>query len=57
VLAAIDDGTLALDRVRSWRKFQRELEAVAARTDHRLHAARKKRWKELAAHTRQRSRR
>jgi len=57
VLAAIDAGSLALDRVRSWRKFQRELESVAARTDHRLQAARKKRWKELAAHTRRHSRR
>jgi ribosome biogenesis GTPase len=57
VQAAVDDGTLTLDRLRSWRKLQRELEAIAARTDHRLHAARKKRWKELAAHTRQRSRR
>jgi len=57
VLAAVDNGTLALDRLRSWRKFQRELEAIAARTDHRLRAARKKRWKELAAHTRHNSRR
>ena len=57
VQAAVDDGTLALDRLRSWRKVQRELEAIAARTDHRLRAARKKRWKELAAHTRHSSRR
>jgi len=57
VQAAVDDGTLALDRLRSWRKLQRELEAIAARTDHRLRAARKKRWKELAAHTRHSSRR
>jgi ribosome biogenesis GTPase / thiamine phosphate phosphatase len=57
VQAAVDDGTLALDRLRSWRKLQRELEAIAARTDHRLRAARKKRWKELAAHTRHTSRR
>jgi ribosome biogenesis GTPase len=57
VQAAVDDGTLALDRLRSWRKLQRELEAIAARTDHRLRAARKKRWKELAAHTRHASRR
>jgi len=57
VLGAIDNGTLTLDRVRSWRKFQRELEAIAARTDSRLRAARKKRWKELAAHTRHHSRR
>jgi ribosome biogenesis GTPase len=54
VLAAVDDGTLALDRLRSWRKLQRELEAIAARTDHRLRLARKKRWKEIAAHVKQR---
>jgi ribosome biogenesis GTPase len=56
VLAAVDDGTLALDRLRSWRKLQRELESIAARTDHRLRIARKKRWKEIAAHARQRPR-
>jgi ribosome biogenesis GTPase / thiamine phosphate phosphatase len=53
---AIDAGTLALDRLRSWRKLQRELEAIAARTDRRLRAARKKRWKQIAAHARQRPR-
>jgi ribosome biogenesis GTPase len=56
VLAAVDDGTLALDRLRSWRKLQRELESIAARTDRRLRAARKKRWKQIAAHARQRPR-
>jgi ribosome biogenesis GTPase / thiamine phosphate phosphatase len=56
VLDAIENGTLELDRLRSWRKFQRELEAVAARTDYRLRMARKKRWKEIAAHARQRPR-
>ena len=56
VLAAVDEGRLELGRLRSWRKFQRELEAVAARTDHRLRVARKKRWKEIAAHARQRPR-
>jgi ribosome biogenesis GTPase len=56
VLAAVDDGRLELDRLRSWRKFQRELEAIAARTDRRLRLARKKRWKEIAAHARQRPR-
>jgi ribosome biogenesis GTPase len=56
VLAAVDEGRLELDRLRSWHKFQRELEAVAARTDHRLRVARKKRWKEIAAHARQRPR-
>jgi ribosome biogenesis GTPase len=56
VLAAVDDGSLELDRLRSWRKFQRELESIAARTDRRLRAARKKRWKQIAAHARQRPR-
>ncbi len=56
VHAAIDGGTLALERLRSWRKLQRELELIAARTDRRLRAARKKRWKQLAAHARQRPR-
>jgi ribosome biogenesis GTPase / thiamine phosphate phosphatase len=56
VLGAVDDGTLALDRLRSWRKFQRELESIAARTDRRLRAARKKRWKAIAQHAKQRPR-
>jgi ribosome biogenesis GTPase len=56
VQAAVDDGTLSVDRLRSWRKLQRELEAIAARTDRRLRAARKKRWKQIAAHARQRPR-
>ena len=56
VLRAVDDGTLELDRLRSWRKLQRELEAIAARTDTRLRLARKKRWKQYAAVARQRSR-
>ncbi len=45
VLAAVDDGRLELDRLRSWRKLLRELEAIEARSDKRLHAERKRRWK------------
>jgi ribosome biogenesis GTPase len=56
VLAAIDDGSLELDRLRSWRKLQRELESIAARTDRRLRVARKQRWKKHAAIARQKSR-
>jgi ribosome biogenesis GTPase / thiamine phosphate phosphatase len=55
VLRAVDEGTLELDRLRSWRKLQRELESIAARTDKRLRAARKKRWKQVTAAVRQRS--
>jgi ribosome biogenesis GTPase len=57
VQAAVDNGALELDRLRSWRKLQRELEAIAARTDTRLRIARKKRWKQMASVTRQKSRR
>ncbi len=56
VLAAVDNGALELDRLRSWRKLQRQLEAIAARTDRRLSIARKKRWKQIASVARQRSR-
>jgi ribosome biogenesis GTPase / thiamine phosphate phosphatase len=49
VLAAVDEGELELDRLRSWRKLHRELEAIAARSDRRLREARKRRWKQ---HTR-----
>jgi ribosome biogenesis GTPase / thiamine phosphate phosphatase len=48
VLAAVDDGSLELDRLRSWRKLQRELEAIAARSDKRLAAERKRRWRQRA---------
>ena len=48
VLAAVDNGVLELDRLRSWRKLQRELASIAARADKRLHAERKRRWKQQA---------
>jgi ribosome biogenesis GTPase len=48
VLAAVDNGVLELDRLRSWRKLQRELASIAARTDKRLRAERKRRWKQHA---------
>jgi ribosome biogenesis GTPase / thiamine phosphate phosphatase len=56
VLAAVDEGQLELDRLRSWRKLQRELESIAARTDHRLRIARKQRWKQITQQARQKSR-
>ena len=48
VLTAVDEGRLELDRLRSWRKLQRELASIAARSDKRLHAQRKRRWKQHA---------
>jgi len=56
VLGAVDNGSLELDRLRSWRKLQRELEAIAARSDRRLHVARKKRWKQQASIARPKAR-
>jgi ribosome biogenesis GTPase len=56
VLAAVDGGRLELDRLRSWRKFQRELESIAARSDRRLQLAQKRRWKQHAVIARQKSR-
>ena len=44
VLAAVDDGRLELDRLRSWRKLQRELLAIEARKNRRLHKELKRRW-------------
>ena len=44
VLAGVDDGRLELDRLRSWRKLQRELLAIAARKDRRLQKELKRRW-------------
>jgi ribosome biogenesis GTPase / thiamine phosphate phosphatase len=35
VLAAVDDGRLELDRLRSWRKLQRELRSLALKQDQR----------------------
>jgi ribosome biogenesis GTPase len=35
VLRAVDDGRLELDRLRSWRKLQRELRALALKQDQR----------------------
>jgi ribosome biogenesis GTPase len=55
VLGAVDAGRLELGRLRSWRKFQRELESVAARSDTRLRLARKKRWKQRAQIARQKA--
>ena len=57
VLAAVDNGVLELDRLRSWRKLQRELASIAARADKRLHAERKRRWKQHARYVRSNVRR
>jgi ribosome biogenesis GTPase len=57
VLAAVDNGVLELDRLRSWRKLQRELASIEARANKRLHAERKRRWKQLSKSVRANARR
>lgn len=47
VLAAVEDGTLRHRRLDSYRKLLRENEWMASRTDARLAAERRKRWKAI----------
>ncbi|RAJ55714.1 ribosome biogenesis GTPase [Streptomyces sp. Amel2xB2] len=49
VLAAVEDGTLPQRRLESYRKLLRENERIAARTDARLRAEQKRRFKEMSA--------
>lgn len=46
--AAIATGSLDPERFRSYRKLQRELRAVAAKSDARLRAEDRKKWKQIA---------
>jgi ribosome biogenesis GTPase / thiamine phosphate phosphatase len=48
IMAAIDSGNLDPERFRSYRKLQRELRAVAAKSDARLRAEDRKKWKQIA---------
>jgi ribosome biogenesis GTPase len=48
IKTAIDAGSLDLERYRSYRKLQRELRAVAAKSDARLRAEDRKKWKQIA---------
>ncbi|MDF2975761.1 MAG: rsgA2 [Actinomycetospora sp.] len=48
VRAAVDDGSIPARRLEAWRKLVREDEWSAARTDARLAAERRGRWKTIA---------
>ncbi len=48
IKAALAGGTLDVDRFRSYRKLQRELRAVAARTDARVRSEERKKWKQIS---------
>ena len=57
VLAAIDEGTLPLDRLRSYRKLQRELFSAQVRQDAHLRHVEARRWAALQRDGRARARR
>jgi ribosome biogenesis GTPase len=57
VLAAVESGELAGERLHSWRKLQRELRAIAIRADARLRREEKRKWQLRAREGRARARR
>ncbi len=48
IKAALEAGTLDAERFRSYRKLQRELRAVAAKTDARIRLEERKKWKQIS---------
>lgn len=52
VRAAVASGALAVRRLDSWRKLQREVAWMAARSDARLRAEQQKKWKQLSKQNR-----
>jgi ribosome biogenesis GTPase / thiamine phosphate phosphatase len=56
VRSALADGSLAADRYESWQKLQRELRAIALRTDARLRKEERKRWNLVTRAARARTR-
>jgi ribosome biogenesis GTPase / thiamine phosphate phosphatase len=56
VLAAVESGTLARDRLQSWFKLQRELRAIAIRHDHLLRKQERRKWKLIGQDSKTRTR-
>src|SRR4029077_7746879 len=56
VKAAIDEGSLEQPRLESYRKLQRELRAIAAKSDARLRADERRKWKQIAVANKVRTR-
>ena len=56
VKAALEAGTLDPGRLESYRKLQRELRAVAARSDARLRSDERRKWKRIATANKSRER-
>ena len=47
IKAAIDDGSLDAERLRSYVKLQKELRFVASKSDARLRLEERKKWKQI----------
>jgi ribosome biogenesis GTPase len=56
IRAALDAGSLDAGRLRSYRKLQRELRAIAARSDARLRQDERRKWKQIAVANKARDR-
>jgi ribosome biogenesis GTPase len=56
VQAALLSGALSRERHESWLKLQRELRAIAMRTDARLRREEKRKWQQRARDGRSRAR-
>ncbi|HEV2217039.1 MAG TPA: ribosome small subunit-dependent GTPase A [Candidatus Dormibacteraeota bacterium] len=56
VKAALADGSLDAGRLASYRKLQRELRSIAARSDARLRADERRKWKQITINNRARER-
>jgi ribosome biogenesis GTPase len=56
IKAALVDGTLDARRLQSYRKLQRELRAMAAKTDARIRIEERKKWRHIAMTGRARAR-
>ncbi len=56
IKAALADGSLDAGRLGSYRKLQRELRAIAARSDARLRADERRKWRQITSNNRARER-
>ena len=56
IKAALDDGSLDPGRLSSYRKLQRELRSIAARSDARLRADERRKWRQITINNRARDR-
>jgi ribosome biogenesis GTPase len=56
IKAAVADGSLDAARLESYRKLQRELRAIAAKSDARIRLEERRKWKQITIHAKTRTR-